>query len=129
MTVEQSPRDVESALVSRDDGTGITVKELTYEVRAALHLGRADAGVLVSTIEEGMAAFQARINVNELIRELDGGPVADPAAFAKGLADARAAGKASVRIVVARLDRSRFVDLRLSGTDAPPSVPGMAPPK
>ncbi len=127
LTVEQAPRDVDSALKSKDDATGLTVKELTYEVRHALHLTSADKGVLVAAVEDGMAAFQARINVNELIREMDGGPVADQAAFAKGLADARAAGKASVRIVVERLGRSRFVDLRLSGTDAPPSPSAVAP--
>ncbi len=136
LTVEQSPRDVGSALKAKDAATGLTVKELTYEVLHALHLPADAPGVLVSDVEQGMAAFQARIGPNELVREMDGEPVADPTAFTKRLADARTAGKTSVRIVVQRLDKSRFVDLRLSGGEStspdrktPPSPAPKAPAK
>ena len=115
---------MDSALRAKDDAAGITVKELTYEVRHALHLDGGDAAVLVSAVEDGMAAFQARINVNELIRETDGAPVADPAAFAAALTAARAAGKPSIRVVVQRLDKTRFVDLRLAPSEGPPPAPG-----
>ena len=127
LTVEQSPRDVGSALKAKDSLTGLTVKELTYEVRHALHLAANAPGVLVADVEEGMAAFQARIGVNELVREMDGEPVADPTAFTKRLVDIRAGGRASVRLVVQRLDKTRFVDVRLSGGESPPCTP-KAPP-
>jgi len=135
LTVELSPRDVDSALKQKDEATGLTVKELTYEVREALHLAPDAPGVLICAVEDGMAAFQARIAVNELIREMDGVGVESPEAFAKGLAQARAAGKPSVRVVVQRLDRTRFVDLRLTATEAAPvstprtDTPPRSPPK
>ncbi len=125
LTVEQAPRDVTSAARERDPGTGITVKELTYEVRHALRLTLDAPGVLVSAVEEGSSAGQARILPNELIREMDGQPVKDPVAFRELLRAARAAGKQQVRVVVLRLDRSRFVDLHLVDGPAPsaPTVP------
>jgi hypothetical protein len=50
-----------------------------------------------------------------VLLEMEGRPIADAAAFGDALAKARAAGRVSVRVVVLRLDRSRFVDLRLDG--------------
>ena len=121
LTVEASPPDFASAAKAKDEGTGLTVKELTYEVRAALHLDAKAPGVVVADVEEGSSAAQARVLGNELLLEMDGKPIADPAGFQATLAEARAAGRESVRVVVQRLDRSRFVDLRLAGP------PGGAP--
>jgi hypothetical protein len=117
--VEPAPRDVTSALRARDEGTGLLVKELTYEVRAGLRLSDDAPGVLVADVVEGSSAALARVLPYEVVREVEGAPVPSPAAFAERLAAARAAGKASVRLGVLRLDRSRFVDLRLSGGAAP----------
>jgi hypothetical protein len=132
--VEPAPRDVTSAQRARDEGTGLLVKELTYEVRAGLHLGAEAPGVLVAEVVEGSPAALARVLPYEVVREVDGVPAGGPEAFAERLAAARAAGKVSVRLVVLRLDRSRFVDLRLEGADAaaaakqkpaaPPGEPG-----
>jgi hypothetical protein len=132
--VEPGPRDVTSARRARDEGTGLLVKELTYEVRAGLRLAEGAPGVLVAEVLEGSPAALARVLPYEVVREVDGVPAAGPEAFAERLAAARAAGKASVRLVVLRLDRSRFVDLRLEGASdtgaaarrpaAPPGEPG-----
>jgi hypothetical protein len=128
LTVEQAPRDVTSALRERDPGTGLTVKELTYEVRLALRLAPDAPGVLVSAVEEGSSAGQARIVPNELIREMDGRPVASPETFREVLSAARVAGKPQVRVVVLRLDRSRFVDLHLADGGVPPRPAATAAP-
>ncbi len=127
LAVETSPRDVATALRIRDEGSGLTVKELTYEVRYALHLANDAPGVLASAVEEGSAAFQARILANEVVREVDGHPVADPEAFAAALATARSEGRESVRLVVLRLDRSRFVDLHVTHP-GPEQAAGAVPP-
>ena len=129
LTVEQAPRDVTSALRERDPGTGLTVKELTYEVRLALRLAPDAPGVLVSAVEEGSSAGQARIVPNELIREMDGRPVASPETFREVLSAARVAGKPQVRVVVLRLDRSRFVDLHLADGGVPPRPAATAAPE
>jgi S1-C subfamily serine protease len=126
LKVEEAPRDASTAKKAKDEGTGLTVQDLTYEVRAGLHLEPDAAGVLVTEVEEGTSSAQARILENEVIREMDGAPLENAAAFAAALAKARAAGREAVRVVVLRLDRSRFVDLRLEGgADTPP--PAKAP--
>jgi S1-C subfamily serine protease len=128
--VETGPRDVSSALRARDEGTGLLVKELTYEVRAGLRLEGDAPGVLVADVVEGSSAARARVSPYEVVREVDGVPADDPKVFAERLAAARAAGKDAVRLVVLRLDRSRFVDLRLEGEggpnhpEPPPGEPG-----
>jgi hypothetical protein len=129
--VEDSPRDASTARKAKDEGTGLRVQEITYEVRAGLHMAPDAPGVLVDEVEEGTAAAQARIQANEVVREMDGKPVADPAAFAAALAQARAEGRESVRVTVLRLDRSRFVDLRLAGGggEAPPAPPAATDPE
>lgn len=121
LVVEVGPPDVTTAEARADDVAGLTVKELTYEVRHALHLAADAPGVLVSRVEEGSVAFQARLLANEVIVEVDGRPVTGPASFSSMLAAARAGGKRDVRVAVLRLDRSRFVDLRVSAGEAPPA--------
>src|SRR5205085_7860115 len=66
-TVEQAPRDAESARKAKDTGTGLSVQELTYEVRAALHMSKDAAGVVVSEVEEGTACAQSHILTNEVL--------------------------------------------------------------
>jgi len=121
LAVEASPRDVSTAHGVREEATGLSIKELTYEVRHALHLAPDAPGVLVARVEEGSPAYQARILANEVLRELDGKPVTDPETFLKLLAKARADGRPQVRAVILHLDRSRFVDLRV--VEAAPPTP------
>lgn len=117
--VELGPRDVTTATEARDAETGLLVKELTYEVRQGLKLAADAPGVLVAGVEDGSAAAQARILPWELIVEVGGSAVDGPTAFAEKLAAARAAGQRELRVVVRRLDRTRFVDLRI-GAGSPP---------
>ena len=87
---------------------------MTFEVRAGLRLAADAPGVVVGRVEPGSPAAQARIAKNELLQEVDGGPVRTAAAFAQALEAARAAGKEDVRVVVRRLDKTRLVDLGLA---------------
>jgi hypothetical protein len=122
LAVETAPHDVSNAPGTRDDDTGLAVKELTYEVRHGLRLAPDAPGVLVADVEEGSPAHQARIARHEVLTEVDGTPVRDPHQFADLLAAARAKGRTDVRAVVLRLDRSRFVDLRIRPPGAVPPV-------
>jgi S1-C subfamily serine protease len=79
-------------------------------------------GLVVARVDEGSPAAQARLQPNEILREMDGRALASPDDFSAILAAARAAGKASVRVVVLRLARSRFVDLALG--PLPPATAG-----
>jgi serine protease Do len=120
LVVERAPRDWSSARRMKDAAVGLTVREVTYEVREALRMPADAPGVVVSAVEEGSPAAQARLHPNEVLREMDGRVLAGPEDVTAALAEARAAGRASVRVVVLRRNRSRFVDLSLSE----PAVPG-----
>lgn len=117
LRVEVSPPTYDSAPRARDEGTGLTVRDLTFEVRAALRLVLEAPGVVVARVEPGSPAAQARIGKNELIQEVDGTAVEDAAGLVARLEAARAAGRANVRLVVRRLDKTRLVDLGLAPSE------------
>jgi serine protease Do len=120
LKVEFGPPTFDSAPRKKDEGTGVTVRDMTYEVHASLRLPAGAPGVVVSRTEPGSPGAQARIGKNEIIEEVEAQPVKDAAAFVALLDEARAGGKESVRLVVRRLDKTRLVDLGL----APKEIPG-----
>ncbi len=117
LKVEISPPSHESAPRTRDEGTGLTARDMTFEVRAALRLAKDAPGVVVARVEPGSPAAQARIAKNEILQELEGAPVPDAAALSQLLEAFRSQGRDSVRVVVRRLDKTRLVDLRLAPTE------------
>jgi hypothetical protein len=117
LTVELSPASYESAPRARDELTGLTVRDLTFEVRAGLRLSKDAPGVVVARIEPGSPASQARIAKNEVLQEIEGKPVVDSPTFAALLAAFRSEGRDTVRVVVRRLDKTRLVDLRLAPSE------------
>ncbi len=114
-TIEQAPRDMLSAAKYKNETLGLTVKDVTYEVRAALHLKPNEPMVVVTKIEPGTPAALARINMYELIRAVDGTPVDSVATFEKLLKQARRAKKESVRVTVEWMGETRLADLKLEG--------------
>jgi S1-C subfamily serine protease len=110
--IEQSPRDMLSAAKYKNEKLGLTVKELTYEVRAALRLQENDAAVVVTQVEQGTPAALARINPYELIRAIDGEPIAGVEAFEKLITAARQQNKESVRLTVEWMGKTRLADLK-----------------
>jgi hypothetical protein len=127
--VENAPPDYASAPRARDRLTGMNVRDVTYEVRAALRMPSDATGVVVARVEPGSPGAQARIEENELVLELDGALVEGANAFVAKLDAARAAGRSQVRLVVRRLDKTRLVDLSLAPSDerAPTAGPGDPP--
>ncbi len=111
--VTQAPPDQDSAEQFKDEEIGLTVKEVTYEVRAALRLKPDDPGVVVARVESGAPAGRARINAFEIIQSADGEPINSPAEFGEIINKARAEKKDQVRLVVVDRGRSRFADLKM----------------
>jgi len=111
-TIEQSPRDMLSAAKYKNEKLGLTVKELTYEVRAALRLQENDAAVVVTQVEQGTPAALARINPYELIRAIDGEPVSNVETIEKLIAAAQQQNKESVRVTVEWMGKTRLADLK-----------------
>ena len=111
-TIQQAPRDMLSAAKYKNDKLGLTVKDLTYEVRAALRLKPDDPTIVVVKVEQGTPAALARINAYELIRAVDGASVDNVATFEKLIAQAQEAKKESVRVTVEWMGKTRLADLK-----------------
>ena len=116
-TIEQAPPDFESAPKWRNRKLGLTVKDLTYEIRFALRLKPSDPGVIVAQVEDGSPMDTARIYANEVLTRLDGEPLASARQMRDLVAAARKAGKEKVRLTIFRLGKTRFADLTVKAYD------------
>jgi len=125
--IEQSPRDMLSAAKYKNEKLGLTVKDLTYEVRAALHLDQGEIAVVMTEVEQGTAAALARINPYELIRAVDGQPVENVEVFKQLITDAQEAGKESVRLTVEYMGKTRLADLKFEAKAAPSLLKSLIP--
>ena len=114
--IELAPPDLESAPKWRNRKLGLTVKDVTYEVRHALNL-TPPAGAIVAKVESGSPAVIARIFPNEIITRLDDRPLQSARQMRDGIAAARKAGKNKVRLTILRLGRTRFADLSIAEYD------------
>jgi hypothetical protein len=122
-TIEQSPRDMLSAAKYKNDKLGLTVKDATYEVRAALRLTPQEPAIVVVRVEQGTPAALARINTFELIRAVDGVAVDSVATFEKLITEAQAANRDSARVTVEWMGKTRLADLKFEAR-APAGFPG-----
>lgn len=87
-----------------------------------LRLQENDAAVVITQVEQGTPAALARINGYELIRAIDGEPVAGVEAFEKLIAAAQQQNKESVRLTVEWMGKTRLADLKF---EAAPAGPGL----
>ncbi len=118
-TVEHSPPDSLSAKKHKDKDLGLTVKNVTDEVRAALRLSPEDNAIYISKVEEGMPTALARIKMFELIRAVDGSDIANVDDFAAAIQKARDENKTSVRITVEWMGKTRLADLKFDAAAKP----------
>jgi hypothetical protein len=70
--LQWSPPDYESADKYKDEKTGVTVKDLTYDIRAMLKLDGDQPGVIVAKVEPGEKAALARIGGGVIITNING---------------------------------------------------------
>ena len=70
--VQQSPPDFESSKKYKNKELGLTVKDLTYEARAALKIADKQECVIVSEVEPGSPAAIARLSPYDVIFTVDG---------------------------------------------------------
>ncbi len=112
--IELGPPNFLCAPKFKNKEIGLTVKDVTYEVRTALRLDDERAAVVVAKIERGSPAEVARIAPFELITAMDGAPVGSAREFGQRIQEAQAAGKKSVRLTVELLGASRLADLDIT---------------
>jgi hypothetical protein len=111
LVLEEGPPDYESAERKKDETTGLTVRDLTYEARRALKLPPDAPGVVVSRVEEGSPAAGAKVQPYDVLQRVEGRSVNGAAEFVAALEAAHRAGAATVKVQVLRLNRTRYVDL------------------
>jgi len=121
-TIEQSPRDMLSAAKYKHEKLGLTVKDLTYEVRTAMRLDESAMAVVVTDVEQGTPAALARVNRYELIRAVDGQPVENVQTLEQLVAAAQQAEKESVRLTVEWMGKTRLADLKFEAKGSPNSL-------
>lgn len=115
---QTAPPDYDSADKWKNRKIGLTVKDLTYELRTALNLKDADSGVVVANVESGTPGSLARIWPNEIITRLDEQLVTSARGLRDAIAAAKSAGKDKVRLTILRLGKTRFADLTVKDYNA-----------
>jgi len=105
--VVESPPHFDSAPQYEAEDLGITVRDLTYEVRRYFQKKADDPGVIVSKVEPGSKASVAGIKPYEIITHINDQPVTDVESFQK-----LCAGKDELKLSVKRMTRGRLVPIK-----------------
>lgn len=116
-TVTQGPAHYDAAKRFKSEELGLTVRDLTYEVRRYFKIKPGDPGVIISKIEKGGKAAVAGLKPFEIITGINDTPVASADDARRMTGDAVKAG-GELRLEVKRMTRGRLVRIRLD-TPAP----------
>jgi hypothetical protein len=101
---------------------GLTVKDLTCEVRRYFHKADDDPGVIVSKIAPGSKASVSGLKPYEIITQVNGQPVAGVKAFEALLKD-----QAELNLSVTRMGVNRMVKIALTEADLQPAAESLGP--
>jgi len=108
-TVAESPPNYESVPRFKSQPLGITVRNLTYEVRRYLQKKEDEPGVVISKVEPGGKASVAGIKPFELITHVNDKPVMN----VKDFETAAAATDEELKLSVKRMTRGRVVKIKM----------------
>ncbi len=114
MTIEQGPPHYGSSPKYKNDDAGLTVRNLTYEVRRFFQLDDDDPGVIVSKVEKGTPAAIAGIKPFELIVAVNEQPIHTIKDFAKALAQG-----GNLQLSIKRMHVGRIVKIQLPRKETP----------
>lgn len=112
MTIEQVPTNFRSAPRSRNRDIGMTVCDLTFEVRSYFRIPENENGVVVLKLKDGDPAAVAGLRPYEIITEVNGKPVAGAKDFGR-----RIKGVRQLTFSVRRLTATRVVRIDLGERD------------
>ncbi len=107
--VAVSPPHFDSAPKHKSEPLGMTVRNLTYEVRRYFQKKDDDLGVIVSKIEPGGKAAVAGLVPYEIITHVNDNPVANVKDFEKLIADQK-----QLRLSVSRKAQGRIVKIDMT---------------
>jgi S1-C subfamily serine protease len=120
--VVQGPPHYDSAERYKSDALGLTVRNLTYEVRRYFQKAPGEGGVIVSKIEPGSKAAVSGIKPYEIITHVNDQPVGNVKDFEKLIA-----GQGELRLSVKRMTKGRVVKIRMGAATQPASGPATQP--
>jgi hypothetical protein len=123
LEVVESPPHYESAPKYKSQPLGLTVRDLTYEVRRYLQKKDDEPGVIASKIEPGGKASVAGIKPYEIITHINDKPIMNSKDFEQAIA-----GQDELRLSVKRMTRGRVVKIKMAAPAAPPAK-APAPPQ
>ena len=112
--IVESPPHYDSADRFKSDDLGMTVRDMTYEVRRYFQKTPDDPGVIVSKVKPGSKAFVSGIRPYEIITHVNDQPVTTVGDFERSLA-----GQDELRLSVKRRNVGRVVKMK-------PAVPSAA---
>ena len=112
-TVVASPTHYHTAAKFKSAEVGLTVREMTYEVRRYFLKTAKDPGVIVSAVEPGSKAGVGGVRPFEIITHVNDQPVSGVKEFENAIK-----GKSELRLSVLRMTKNRLVKLRMSAGDA-----------
>ncbi|MCE5279346.1 MAG: hypothetical protein ABFD92_08885 [Planctomycetaceae bacterium] len=122
MTVEPSPAHYVSAARYKSEPLGLTVAEMTFEVRRYFHKNPGDPGVICAKIEPGSKASVGGLKPYEVITHVNNKPVGSAKEFCQALT-----GQDELRLDVVRMTRNRVVKISLAGAASQPASKPAAP--
>ncbi len=108
LQVVEGPPHFEGAPARQVAALGMTVKDLTYEVRRHNQLSDDAPGVIVAEVDRGRPAAVAGVRRYEIITKVNGKDVADAAAFASATAEG-----GDLHLTIQNGARERIAKLRL----------------
>jgi hypothetical protein len=122
-SVTQGPPNYASAPHFKSAPLGITVRDMTYEVRRYLQKKPDDPGVIIAKIEQGSKASVAGLKPYELITHVNDQPVNTVKDFER-----LTAGQTDIRLSVKRMTAGRIVKIAVNAP-APTTRPTVLPNK
>ncbi len=117
-TVVASPTHYNSAKRHKDKKLGLTVADLTYEVRRYFQKKANDPGVIVAKIEPGSKASISGLKPYEVITHVNDKPVGNIKDFEKLIA-----GQKELRLAVKRMTRGRVVKMKMGAAKSATTGP------
>jgi hypothetical protein len=108
-TVVESPEHYEMAPKHKCEPLGVTLRDLTFEVRRYFQMDEDDPGLIITRLEPGSKGAVGGLRPYEIVREVNGKPVATLEDFAKAVA-----GQKELRLAVKRMTRNRVLRIELS---------------
>jgi hypothetical protein len=118
--IEQSPQHFGTAPRYAVKPIGLTVRNMTYEVRRYFNKKPDDPGVIVSKIEPGGKASVAGVKPFEIITHVNDNPVKNVKEFEKQVTDTTG----ELRLTIRRMARGRLVKMDLAAASQPDEATG-----